>query len=111
MRKEKYPVSKLEKMVVLFDPKENPYHLRSLLRGHPEQVSVSDIVESLTWPWEYLEEAKQCAAELELRIEFKAGWTREEWDRVVRDEKVEMPDVLEDLQPGLDMLFLRGKAE
>ena len=111
LKKEKYPVSKLEKMVVLFDPKENPYHLRSLLRGHPEQVSVSELVESLTWPWEYLEEAKQCAAELELRVEFKARWTKEEWDRVFRDEQVEMPDVLEDLQPGLDSLFFGGKAE
>ncbi|PMD60736.1 uncharacterized protein K444DRAFT_663093 [Hyaloscypha bicolor E] len=111
LKEEKYPVSKLEKMVVLFDPNENPYHLRRLLRGPPEQVPVSEIAEPLTWPWEYLEEAKQCAAEFELRVEFKAGWTREEWDRVVKDEKVEMPDVLEDLQPGLDGLFFSGKAE
>jgi hypothetical protein len=58
-----------------------------------------------------LEEAKQCAAEFELRVEFNARWTREEWDGVFRDEKVEMPDVLEDLQPGLDGLFFSGKAE
>jgi len=72
---------------------------------------VTGIAEPLTWLWEYLEEAKQCAAELGLRVEFKARWTREEWDRVVRDEKVEMPDVLEDLQPGLDGLFFDERAE
>ncbi|KAH6724491.1 hypothetical protein BKA61DRAFT_588555, partial [Leptodontidium sp. MPI-SDFR-AT-0119] len=105
LKKEKYPGSKLEKMAVFFDPNENPYHLRRLLRGPPEQVPVSGIAEPLTWPWEYLEEAKQCAAEFELRVEFKAEWTREEWNRIVRDEKVEIPDVLEDLQPGLDRLF------
>jgi hypothetical protein len=111
LKKEKYPASKLETMVVLFNPEENPYHLRRLQPGPTEQGPVSGIAEPLTWPWKYLEEAKQCAAEFGLKVEFTAGWTREEWDRVVRDEKVEMPDVFEDLQPGLSGLFLSEKAE
>ncbi|PVH79030.1 hypothetical protein DL98DRAFT_572794 [Cadophora sp. DSE1049] len=106
VRKEKYPESRLEKLVVEFDTGEDHHQHRRLLLGPPEHVLASGVAERLTWPWEYLEEAKRCAAEFDLRIDYEARCTKEEWDRIVLGQKVEMPDVLEDLQPGFDGLFL-----
>ncbi|KAH7416739.1 hypothetical protein BKA64DRAFT_275771 [Cadophora sp. MPI-SDFR-AT-0126] len=106
VRKDMYPESRLEKLKVEFDTGEDPHQNRRMLRVPPGHVLFCEVAELLSWPWEYLEEAKQCAARFGLRVEYEARYTREEWDRAVLGEKVEMCDVLEYLQPGLDMLFL-----
>jgi len=66
---------------------------------------LAEAVEHVTWPWEDLEQAKYCVTQHGLMLEYSKLWTKEEWDRIVRSEKVEYLDILEDLQPGLSYLY------
>jgi hypothetical protein len=116
LRTADYEGSRLEKVAIEFNPSVDPHsyqyrkrHDSARLTGIRNFVNppTFEYVEpDLTWPWEDLEEARQSVAQHGLTLEYSPLWTKEEWDRIIHDEKVEDPDILEDLQPGLSDLFI-----
>ncbi|KAE8442003.1 hypothetical protein EG329_003939 [Mollisiaceae sp. DMI_Dod_QoI] len=87
LKKEQYPSSKLEKVVFLF----NPYEYRT----YRDLFFPSRATGPVTWPWEYLEQAKQFAAGFGLTVDFTTPMTREEWNAIPRLEMAQETEVLE----------------
>jgi hypothetical protein len=94
LKRKEFPFSRLDKVVIVFNLDEwhepewfrwenvwrfNPW---SIARGSKE---VND-VRYPTWPWEHLQQARECIARYGLDLQYESKWTKEEWDREVRSK-------------------------
>lgn len=95
LTREQYPNSKLERIVVVFEPAASPKS-SARLRG-TIQLTEEDVWH-VSWPWRYLEKARLCVEEFGLTVEFAPKWTKKEWDRICRQS-------LEEMRPGLSEVF------
>jgi hypothetical protein len=41
-----------------------------------------------------------------IMLEYETRWSREEWDRIVRGQTLDGPDVFDELDPPLQDLFI-----
>lgn len=96
LKMEQYPDSRLNRIIINFDPGENPgdrYRTRRKLQ--PEDVqnvrSIDDHLLPVSWPWGFVEIAKDAVAEYGTKIIFEPKWTREELDKIIYD--IEDPTV------------------
>jgi hypothetical protein len=87
--KSHYPDSKLEKVMIQFNPDVDP---------HWGDWTDSDEV---PWPWEHLEQARQEVAQLGLNLEYSQRWTKGDWDNAVEEVKVKGRELIDDVQQKL----------
>ncbi|RFU26532.1 hypothetical protein B7463_g9794, partial [Scytalidium lignicola] len=71
-----YPQSKLKKVII-----KDKYVCRP---GQSYEIAPG-IPAFKRWPWVYLEEARQRATHHRLTLEYKALYTKEEWDEIISD--------------------------
>lgn len=98
-----YPASKLHRVILCFNPDEDPYYCYSTAR---------------LWPWEHLEQATKAVAQYGLVLQYgPPRWTKEEWDRVVREKqdeeerKAKYPLIADHLQPVGRNVIMAPPAE
>jgi len=75
LRATDYAQCRLEKIDIVFHPKIDPYRIRR--------------EESMAWPWEHVEQAKQCVAQHGFILEYSAPLTKNGWDAVAQRETSE----------------------
>jgi hypothetical protein len=74
----------------VFNPDESPdqFQWENLWRFNPWSIARSskevNDVRYPTWPWENLQQARECVERYGLDLQYESKWRKEGWDQEVR---------------------------